>query len=433
MCQSDKSSDNDNSSSNIQIFTHTFNEPISSLLREMSNDADIYAKYRRMLKMGIPQQQVDFAMKMDGLDPSKFVSIEEPSQELPQVDASFLGGLELRGDQYDKYRRMLKAGLPLGAIEQKMKQDGIDPLLLGIPNIKIESVNGIPNKNTEHPSTSTPNGPENTTHSVSIAKPTIPPPSVLRHVVHAPSLPTINEKQQIPASSTLRHVTTKTIQPPVVRPQLQSFFPMLRHRSPPPVPSLAQQKEQKNEEESSSALPLPASVASTKLLIQAASRTRGKQQIPLSVPPEKTKVAESNHSKAELHKNKPASSPNSDSKKVHSPKRNQAAKKLLPQDIHQHQKKFPVTKIPMDTSNSHASNNSELISLLTIQSEKVHRELISQAEKMREELHILAEKVRELPQVKKTLDLYDEQVEKLKQTIVSYIYISVLFFSLISV
>ena len=391
----------------------------------MSNDADVYAKYRRMLKMGVPQQQVDFAMKMDGLDPSKFVSIEEPSQELPQVDASFLGGLELRGDQYDKYRRMLKAGLPLGAIEQKMKQDGIDPLSLGISNIKIESVNGILNKNTEHPSASTSNGPEKASHSVPIAKPTIPPPSVLRHVVHAPSLPTINETQQIPASSTLRHVTTKTIQAPGARPQLQSFFPMLRHRSPPPAPSLAQQKEQKNEDKSSSAL--PASIASTKLLIQAASRTGGKQQIPSSVPPENSNVVEPNHSKAELHKNKPSSSPNSDSKKVHSPKRNQATKKLLPQDIHHHQKKFPVTKIPMDTSNSQASNNSELISLLTIQSEKVHRELIIQAEKMKEGLHILAEKVRELPQVKKTLDLYDEQVEKLKQTIVGYIYISVSF------
>ena len=46
--------------------------------------------------------------------------------------------------------------------------------------------------------------------------------------------------------------------------------------------------------------------------------------------------------------------------------------------------------------------------------------LTVQAEKMREELNKAAEKVKEMPQVKKALEMYDEQMEKLRQAMVSY-------------
>ena len=44
-----------------------------------------------------------------------------------------------------------------------------------------------------------------------------------------------------------------------------------------------------------------------------------------------------------------------------------------------------------------------------------------QAERMREELVKAADKVKEIPQVKKALELYDEQMEKLRQAMVRMI------------
>ena len=44
--------------------------------------------------------------------------------------------------------------------------------------------------------------------------------------------------------------------------------------------------------------------------------------------------------------------------------------------------------------------------------------LTKQAERMREELAKAADKVKEIPAVKKALDAYDEQMEKLRQAMV---------------
>ena len=45
--------------------------------------------------------------------------------------------------------------------------------------------------------------------------------------------------------------------------------------------------------------------------------------------------------------------------------------------------------------------------------------LTKQAERMREELLKASEKVKEIPAVKKALEMYDEQMEKLRQAMVS--------------
>ena len=66
---------------------------------------DGYGKYRKMLKMGIPRQQVNASMLMDGKDSSKF-SEQDPADAGPVGES---GGLDLtmKGDQYDKYREFL--------------------------------------------------------------------------------------------------------------------------------------------------------------------------------------------------------------------------------------------------------------------------------------------------------------------------------------
>ena len=58
----------------------------------------------------------------DGIDPACLTS---SSKAEPQAEATKEeGGQE---DKYEKYRKMLKMGLPQQAVENKMIQDGIDP------------------------------------------------------------------------------------------------------------------------------------------------------------------------------------------------------------------------------------------------------------------------------------------------------------------
>lgn len=47
--------------------------------------------------------------------------------------------------------------------------------------------------------------------------------------------------------------------------------------------------------------------------------------------------------------------------------------------------------------------------------------LTVQAERMREELAKAGEKVMEIPQVKKAMEFYDEQMEKLRQALVRFL------------
>ena len=65
---------------------------------------DGYGKYRRMLKMGIPRQQVNASMMMDGKDPSKFVE-QDPNEAAPAGDSAGLD-LSLKNDGYDKYSEL---------------------------------------------------------------------------------------------------------------------------------------------------------------------------------------------------------------------------------------------------------------------------------------------------------------------------------------
>ena len=69
----------------------------------MSDDG--YGKYRKMLKMGIPRQQVNASMMMDGKDPSKF-SEQDPNEAAPGSENAGLD-LAAKNDGYDKYSKCL--------------------------------------------------------------------------------------------------------------------------------------------------------------------------------------------------------------------------------------------------------------------------------------------------------------------------------------
>jgi len=102
-------------------------------------DHEVYAKYFKMLKMGLPEAAVRQKMKMDGVDEraldlggdapfSKLPAPEETSDSaVPEKD------VKLKDDpKYAKYFKMLQIGLAEGAVRQKMRTDGVDERALDL-------------------------------------------------------------------------------------------------------------------------------------------------------------------------------------------------------------------------------------------------------------------------------------------------------------
>ena len=84
-----------------------------------------YTKYFKMLKVGMPLQVVQHCMERDGLDPS----ILEGDHNKP---AGYIpGAVPLKDDpEFAKYFKMLKMGLPMGAVKNAMVRDGLNPVIL---------------------------------------------------------------------------------------------------------------------------------------------------------------------------------------------------------------------------------------------------------------------------------------------------------------
>ena len=85
------------------------------------------AKYQRMLKMHLPRGAVEQKMRADGLDPSLLDSVAAAAPPPAAAPAAPAASVDPR---LAKYQRMLKMHLPRGAVEQKMRVDGLDPSLL---------------------------------------------------------------------------------------------------------------------------------------------------------------------------------------------------------------------------------------------------------------------------------------------------------------
>ena len=102
-----------------------------------------YTKYFKMLKMGLPMGAVKNALHRDGkdpsimdLDPNKSVKSQLKSEE-EEVDR----GTPLKDDpEYTKYFKMLKMGLPIDAVKNALQRDDKDPSILDLdPNKSIQS------------------------------------------------------------------------------------------------------------------------------------------------------------------------------------------------------------------------------------------------------------------------------------------------------
>ncbi|KAL3671183.1 hypothetical protein V7S43_004364 [Phytophthora oleae] len=100
---------------------------------------EVYAKYFKMLKMGLPEGAVRQKMKADGVDERALdLGGDTPFSTLPKPDekkdsAASVKDVMLKDDlKYAKYFKMLHMGLPEGAVRQKMKADGVDERALDL-------------------------------------------------------------------------------------------------------------------------------------------------------------------------------------------------------------------------------------------------------------------------------------------------------------
>ena len=98
-----------------------------------------YVKYFKMLKMGLPIGAVKNALGRDGKDPSimdldpekslKSQTNKSSKEEEEEEDP----GVPLKEDvDYEKYFKMLKMGLPIGAVKNALGRDGKDPSIMDL-------------------------------------------------------------------------------------------------------------------------------------------------------------------------------------------------------------------------------------------------------------------------------------------------------------
>ena len=95
-----------------------------------------FAKYFKMLSMGIPMGAVQQALARDGKDPSIMeMDHDKPYASKPESTESERPPLREDPD-FAKYFKMLKMGLPMGAVQQAMTRDGVDPSIMDMDHDK---------------------------------------------------------------------------------------------------------------------------------------------------------------------------------------------------------------------------------------------------------------------------------------------------------
>ena len=109
----------------------------------LRDDPD-YSKYFKMLKMGLPMDAVKHSVKRDGKDPSIMDLDPDKSLKSQTKSDAVDDGPPLREDpEYEKYFKMLKMGLPMGAVKNAVQRDGKDPSIMDLdPNKSIKSQTG---------------------------------------------------------------------------------------------------------------------------------------------------------------------------------------------------------------------------------------------------------------------------------------------------
>ena len=118
-------------------------DPEKSLASQMKNETDKgndpplkedpeYVKYFKMLNVGLPMGAVKNALQRDGKDPG-IMDLDPEKSLASQMKKDTDTGPPLKEDpEYMKYFKMLKMGLPMGAVKNALQRDGKDPGIMDL-------------------------------------------------------------------------------------------------------------------------------------------------------------------------------------------------------------------------------------------------------------------------------------------------------------
>ena len=90
------------------------------------------SKYRKMMKMGVPEDGVRHKMAMEGVD-AKIIAAVFDVTDQGKAMADTANRQQLSDEEEviaSKYRKMLRMGVPLEGVQHKMKQDSIDSKII---------------------------------------------------------------------------------------------------------------------------------------------------------------------------------------------------------------------------------------------------------------------------------------------------------------
>ena len=117
-----------------KIIDAVLNESDSKEVSSKLSDEEeaIATKYRKMLKMGVPPDGVKHKMTIEGVDSKIIHAVLAPPQ--PEQESN-TNQQQLSGEEEviaSKYRRMLKMRVPLDAVKHKMTQDAVDMKIVSV-------------------------------------------------------------------------------------------------------------------------------------------------------------------------------------------------------------------------------------------------------------------------------------------------------------
>lgn len=100
-----------------------------------AKDHPAYAKYFRLVSMGMPVEQAQERMKQNGIDPTILDKPDERMNDSSNADTNIAGTSapeeRVQVDEgYNKFFKLKKMGMPLEQIKLKMSAEGLDPSML---------------------------------------------------------------------------------------------------------------------------------------------------------------------------------------------------------------------------------------------------------------------------------------------------------------
>ena len=102
--------------------------------RNLTDEEEATAsKYRKMMKMGVPEDGVRHKMAMEGVDAKIIDAVFDVTDQGGKAMADTANRQQLSDEEEviaSKYRKMLKMGVPLEGVQHKMKQDSIDSKII---------------------------------------------------------------------------------------------------------------------------------------------------------------------------------------------------------------------------------------------------------------------------------------------------------------